>query len=128
MPWALTSIFHEIQKQGEVLKSQAKTDNDSLMSKSELATSNYTRSFSDLAARSRQATLKFREQRSKILQRSLRLARDHIVKSNSLRQSILANQKKLFEIRKTNAHIHKEKLKGMSYRTKRFRDIQAAEV
>jgi hypothetical protein len=117
-----------LQKQGESLKSQARAENASLMQRSESAASNYARLSNDLAAKSRQAISKFREQRSKILQRSLRLARDHTSKSNSLRQRIVASQKKLLEIRKANRQIHKEKLGCMSCRTKRFRDVQAAEV
>jgi hypothetical protein len=119
---------YELQKQDDSLKSKVKAENTSLMSQSELVSKNCAKFSSELEEKSRQTALKFREKRSKILQRSLRLARDHMIKSNSLRKRIIANQKKLEEIRKTQCLMYKEKITSMSSRTKRFRDIQAAEV
>jgi hypothetical protein len=128
MTLKLTPASFDTQKQGVALKSQAKAENDNLIKKSELLSSNYSKLSSDLEARARQATLKFREKRSKIMQRSMRIARDQMSKASSLRQSILASQKTICEIRKTSAHLHKEKLRGMLCRMRRFREIQAAEV
>ena len=117
-----------MQKQDESLKSLAKSENSELMRRFQCIIADSTKASSSLEAKEKLITAQYRENRSKLLQKSLRVAREHNQKASSLQARISAAHKRLHEMKKTSVHIRKQKMESLMRRIKNFKETQASEV
>jgi translation initiation factor 2B subunit (eIF-2B alpha/beta/delta family) len=93
-----------------------------------LISSKTSKVISDLKSKAIHASTQYSECRAKILQRSIRLAKEYKYKASSLRERIVASRKKLDQIRKTSGCVRKQTTEISHHRMKHFKETQAAQV
>jgi hypothetical protein len=82
----------------------------------------------DLKSKAVHASTQYSECRAKILQRSVRMAKEYKYKASSLHERIVASHKKLHQIRQTSGRVHKQTIEISHHRMKHFKETQAAQV
>ena len=93
-----------------------------------LISSKAAKTFEDLKTKASKVSTQYGDNKAKLLQRSVRLAREYRIRTNALRDSIMASQRKMREIRKACGYVCKQKIETMHRRSKHFKELQASEV